>query len=70
MYHLSPVSIVSYDVMFGYNGCVIYMNTGSAIAGVYRAASFRMDPTYALFFGVGQTLLILVFAYTRILATL
>ena len=44
--------------------------TGSAIAGVYRAASFRMEPTYALLFGVGQTLLILVFAYTRILATL
>lgn len=43
---------------------------GALIAGVYRAAFFEMAPFYGLLFGVGQTLLTLVFAYTRILATL
>lgn len=43
---------------------------GAAIAGVYRAASLRMPPHYALLFGAGQSLLCLVFSYTRILATL
>lgn len=44
--------------------------TSAAIAGVYRAASFGMTPLNAFFFGVGQTFLIIVFGYTRILATL
>lgn len=49
------------------NSCLL---TGALIAGVYRAAFFEMAPFYGLLFGVGQTLLTLVFAYTRILATL
>jgi hypothetical protein len=44
--------------------------TSALIAGVYRAANFQMEVLYALLFGVGQTLLTLVFDYTRILATL
>ena len=49
---------------------MINLITSAAIAGVYRAASFGMTPLNAFFFGVGQTLFILVFGYTRILATL
>jgi hypothetical protein len=44
--------------------------SGALISGVYRAAFFVMAPFYGLLFGVGQTLLTLVFAYSRILATL
>lgn len=44
--------------------------TSALIAGVYRAAYFTMEPLYAALFGIGQTLLTLVFAFTRILATL
>ena len=44
--------------------------TSALIAGVYRAANFKMFYPYDALFGVGQTLLTLVFAYTRILATL
>ena len=44
--------------------------TSALIAGIYRAANFQIAPIYALFFGVGQTLLTLIFAYTRIMATL
>lgn len=44
--------------------------TSALIAGVYRAATFSMEPLYAALFGIGQTLLTLGFAYTRILATL
>lgn len=47
-----------------------FLLKGAAIAGVYRAASIRMPPHYALLFGAGQSLLCLVFSYTRILATL
>ncbi|XP_074604271.1 transmembrane protein 170A [Brevipalpus obovatus] len=44
--------------------------TSSLIAGVFRAASFKMSPLYAFFFGTGQTLINLLLGYTRILATL
>ncbi|RWS16832.1 hypothetical protein B4U79_09437 [Dinothrombium tinctorium] len=44
--------------------------TSAAIAGVYRAASFTMTPSYAAVYGIGQTVCNLIFSYTRILATL
>ncbi|CAG2102597.1 unnamed protein product, partial [Medioppia subpectinata] len=47
-----------------------YSITSAAVAGVHRAASFQMYPLYAMFWGCGQTLVTLVFSFTRVLATL
>ena len=47
-----------------------YSITSAAVAGVHRAASFQMYPFYAMFWGCGQTLVTLVFSFTRVLATL
>lgn len=44
--------------------------SSAAIAFVYRASSLQMDPLYALFWGVGQTILAAAVGFTRILATL
>ena len=44
--------------------------TSAAIAGVYRASGFELKPLYALVWGVGQTIVIIFFSFTRLLATL
>ncbi|KAK9878015.1 hypothetical protein WA026_020643 [Henosepilachna vigintioctopunctata] len=44
--------------------------SSAAIAFVYRASSFPMNPLYALFWGCGQTILTGCIGFTRILATL
>jgi hypothetical protein len=44
--------------------------SSAAIAFVYRASSFQMAPLYAMFWGVGQTLLGAAIGFTRVLATL
>lgn len=44
--------------------------SSATIAFVYRASSIQMQPLYAMFWGVGQTLLSAAVGFTRILATL
>ncbi|XP_050540269.1 transmembrane protein 170A [Daktulosphaira vitifoliae] len=44
--------------------------SSAIIAFVYRASSIQMQPLYAMFWGVGQTLLSAAVGFTRILATL
>ncbi len=44
--------------------------SGAAIAGVYRASGFEMAAFYALVWGVGQTITVILISFTRILATL
>ncbi|CAH1779458.1 unnamed protein product [Owenia fusiformis] len=44
--------------------------TSAAVAGVYRASGFTMLPFYALLWGVGQTIIVMLLSFTRILATL
>ncbi|XP_022908911.1 transmembrane protein 170A [Onthophagus taurus] len=44
--------------------------SSAAIACVYRYSSLPMQPLYALFWGVGQTVLSACIGFTRILATL
>ncbi len=47
-----------------------YSITSAAVAGVHRAAGFQMYPFYAMFWGCGQTLVTIVFSFSRVLATL
>ncbi|XP_015112107.1 transmembrane protein 170B [Diachasma alloeum] len=42
----------------------------ATVAFVYRASSYQMPPLYALFWGIGQTVLAGCIGFTRILATL
>ncbi|KAI4469940.1 putative transmembrane protein 170 [Popillia japonica] len=44
--------------------------SSAAIACVYRYSSLPMQPSYALFWGVGQTVVSACIGFTRILATL
>lgn len=44
--------------------------SSATIAFVHRASSIQMQPLYAMFWGVGQTLLSAAVGFTRILATL
>jgi len=44
--------------------------SSAAIAFVYCNSGLPMAPVYALFWGVGQTVGIACFGFTRILATL
>lgn len=44
--------------------------SSAVIAGLYKAAGIKMAPLYAMFWGVGQTLLSAAVGFTRILATL
>ena len=44
--------------------------SGTAIAGVYRASAIPMLPFYALVWGGGQTVVMVVISFSRILATL
>ena len=48
---------------------VLYV-VGVVIAGFYRASDVEMMPFYALLWGLGQTIIGIVFSFTRILATL
>ncbi|KAI8519890.1 PREDICTED: transmembrane protein 170A-like isoform X1 [Branchiostoma belcheri] len=62
-----PLGIVIMGLLSPLSGGVI---TSAAIAGVYRAAGFTMAPMYALMWGVGQTVFVMVISFSRILATL
>ncbi|XP_050292698.1 transmembrane protein 170A [Anthonomus grandis grandis] len=44
--------------------------SSAAIAYVYRASSYPMNPLHALFWGCGQTFIMGCMGFTRILATL
>ncbi|XP_066587295.1 transmembrane protein 170A [Prorops nasuta] len=44
--------------------------SSAAIAFVYRASNYQMPPLYALFWGIGQTIVAACVGFTRILATL
>ncbi|VVC33561.1 Transmembrane protein 170 [Cinara cedri] len=44
--------------------------SSATIAFVYRESGIQMQPLYAMFWGVGQTLLAAAVGFTRILATL
>ena len=44
--------------------------TSAAIAGVYRASGFTLNPLYALVWGISQTIVIIFFSFARLLATL
>ena len=47
-----------------------YSITSAAVAGVHRAASFQMHPIYAMFWGIGQTIVTMFISFSRFLATL
>lgn len=63
-----------YSVMILLMGVVIPLSLGmlssAAIAFVYKTSSFKMDPTHAMMWGVGQTVIHAAVGFTRILATL
>ncbi|KAI1280621.1 Transmembrane protein [Halotydeus destructor] len=63
----APIFILAAGIVTPFTVSLV---TSAVIAGVYRAASFKMVPLYALFYGIGQTVTTLAFAYSRILATL
>ncbi|KAB0797027.1 hypothetical protein PPYR_11088 [Photinus pyralis] len=44
--------------------------SSAVIAFVYKSATYPMEPLYALFWGVGQTVVSACIGFTRILATL
>lgn len=44
--------------------------SSAAVAFVYRASGYQMPPLYALFWGIGQTVVAACVGFTRILATL
>ncbi|XP_070575929.1 transmembrane protein 170A-like [Ptychodera flava] len=62
-----PVAIIIMGFLGPMTGGSI---TSVAIAGVHRAAGYTMFPLYAMIFGVGQTLMVLLVSFTRILATM
>ncbi|KAL8574600.1 hypothetical protein ACOMHN_061600 [Nucella lapillus] len=62
-----PLVILVMGIVSPLTGGVI---SSAAIAGVYRASDFTMMPFYALVWGVGQTVVMLLISFTRILATL
>lgn len=62
-----PLAIVAMGIISPLTGGVI---SSAAIAGVYRASDFYMIPFYALVWGVGQTVVVVVISFSRILATL
>ncbi|XP_034249852.1 transmembrane protein 170A [Thrips palmi] len=62
-----PVMILIMGVVGPLTSGVI---SSAAIAYVYRASSLQMAPLYALFWGVGQTIMTVCVGFTRILATL
>lgn len=62
-----PVLIFGMGVL---SPCTLGAVTSAAIAGFYRASDVEMMPFYALLWGLGQTIISMVFSFTRILATL
>ncbi|CAH0381208.1 unnamed protein product [Bemisia tabaci] len=62
-----PVFILSLGIFAPMTSGVV---SSASIAFVYRAATMEMMPLYALFWGVGQTLVSAAVGFTRILATL
>ncbi|XP_052059657.1 transmembrane protein 170B-like [Mytilus californianus] len=44
--------------------------TSATIAGFYRGSDFEMKPFIALLWGLGQTVVVIVVSFSRILATL
>lgn len=63
-----------FPILIVFMGVVTPVFSGSVssaiIAYVYRASSLPMRPLYAVFWGVGQTVLCASIGFTRILATL
>lgn len=57
------------DLTMASNSCPFTIS-GVVIAGFYRASDVEMMPFYALLWGLGQTIVGVVFSFTRILATL
>ncbi|GFS23913.1 transmembrane protein 170A-like [Elysia marginata] len=62
-----PLAILTMGVLSPLTGGVV---SSAAIAGVFRASDFVMWPFYALMWGVGQTFVVIVISFSRILATL
>ncbi|XP_057691723.1 transmembrane protein 170A [Corythoichthys intestinalis] len=67
MARFMPIAILLMGIVGPVGGGVL---TSAAIAGVYKAAGKKMISLEALFFGVGQSFLILVISFLRVLATL
>ncbi|XP_032665748.1 transmembrane protein 170A [Odontomachus brunneus] len=62
-----PLLIIIMGVLLPLTSGVV---SSAAIAFVYRASSYQMPPLYALFWGIGQTVVAACVGFTRILATL
>lgn len=62
-----PIIIIIMGILSPIIGGAI---TSAAIAGIYRASGFEMGKLYALVWGVGQTIVLILISFTRILATL
>ncbi|KAG7188882.1 hypothetical protein KM043_008488 [Ampulex compressa] len=62
-----PLLIIIMGVLLPLTSGVL---SSAAIAFVYRASSYQMPPLYALFWGIGQTVVAACVGFTRILATL
>lgn len=62
-----PIVILGMGVISPLTGGVL---TSAAVAGVYISAGIVMPTFYAFLWGVGQTVILVVISFTRILATL
>lgn len=61
------VIIIVMGVLSPLTGGII---TSATIAGFYRGSDFEMKPFFAFIWGLGQTVVVLVISFSRILATL
>ncbi|XP_071573910.1 transmembrane protein 170B [Temnothorax nylanderi] len=62
-----PLLIIIMGVLLPLTSGVV---SSAAVAFVYRASGYQMPPLYALFWGIGQTVVPVSVGFTRILATL
>lgn len=62
-----PLLIIIMGVLLPLTSGVL---SSAAVAFVYRASSYQLPPLYALFWGIGQTVVAACVGFTRILATL
>lgn len=62
-----PLLIIIMGVLLPLTSGVV---SSAAVAFVYRASGYQMPPLYALFWGIGQTIVPVCVGFTRILATL
>ncbi|XP_020295471.1 transmembrane protein 170A [Pseudomyrmex gracilis] len=62
-----PLLIIIMGVLLPLTSGVV---SSAAVAFVYRASGYQMLPLYALFWGIGQTVVPVCVGFTRILATL